>query len=117
VDVGVIDEGVAAVDIVGEVGEGFAGAGGADPECEAGDFDGFGGEVHAVEIVLEDEVWVLIAKLSCVFGILGDEVAGDVVVEFVEAFVGGDEECAGAAGGVDDFEMAKGGESVLVIGF
>ena len=74
-DFDVIDERVSAVDVVGEVGEGFAGACGANPECEAGDFDGFLGEVHAVEVAFEDEVGDLFAHGGSALDALGDEVA------------------------------------------
>lgn len=106
VDGDVIDEGVSAVDVVVEVGEGFAGACGANPECEACDFDGLFGEIDAVEIFLKDGFGILLAELCGIGDTLSDHVAGDVIVEVVEEFIGGDKERTGAAGGIDDFEMA-----------
>jgi len=58
--VGVVDEAVAAEDIMGEVGEGFSPGGGSEPESELGDFDGFGGEVHAEKVIVEDKIGDLV---------------------------------------------------------
>ena len=40
-------------------GQGLATGGGANPEGELRDFDGFGREVDAVEVLVEDEVGTL----------------------------------------------------------
>ena len=49
------DEGVAALDLVVEEGEGEVGVHRLDPEGEAGEFDGEGVEVDAVNAALDDE--------------------------------------------------------------
>ena len=50
----VANDAVALADGVVEAGQAFAARGGFDPEAELADLNGFGVEVHAVEVVLED---------------------------------------------------------------
>jgi hypothetical protein len=98
------DEGIAAADAVVEEGEGFAVAMGFEPEGDAAQFDGEGVFVDAVDAV-------------------GDDVAGGFADPFRGGFVfagadfgqflaepagGGEEEVAGAAGGVEHSDAQKG---------
>ena len=48
------DEAVAAADVVVECAEWFAGRGSVEPEGEFGNFDRFGVDVDAVDVVRED---------------------------------------------------------------
>src|SRR5256885_1902009 len=62
VDGGVCNEGVAADDVLGEIGQSFAFASGANPQCELSDFYRFQRKVNAKEVVGEDVVGVLLLK-------------------------------------------------------
>ena len=78
-----------------------------------GDFDCFGGEVNAEEIVVEDEVGDLISEFFGEFRFVNFKDVEDFGVFIFEDIEGTDEKCAGAAGGVNDFYVAEFFNSVL----
>ena len=107
------DEAVSTADVVIERAERLAGGGGMEPEGELGDFHGLLVDVHAVDVVGEDgaDDGILIeepAFASDAF-FLGD----DPAVFLDEAVERLDEEGPGAAGGIDDADLAE-AQAVLV---
>lgn len=133
------DEGVAAADVVAEVGQDAVETKGEltgfaleqfEQEGELGDLDRLGVDIDAVDAGGEDALlffggeaifaafggddgWVFAADVA--FGVVG-EVVVEVPVE--EVLVGSEEEGAGTAGGIDDteFEGLVGGEGGGLIG-
>src|SRR5262245_3914704 len=84
----VVDEAVAAADVSGQVGQGLAGASGTDPEGELGELHGLGRDVHAEEVILEDEGRRMldpVVAAASAFGIAGLDLAE--VVEKAETMV------------------------------
>ena len=100
-DGGVSDDAVALADRVVEAGQAFAARCGLDPEAELADLNGFGVEVHAVEVVLED-LAVEVKEGALAAQLFEPGVGG--FIDGVELVEGLDEESAAAAGGVEDAE-------------
>ena len=97
------EEAVAGADVVVEEAEGLAGIDGLEPEGDAAEFDGHGVDVHAVEAAAGD----LAEGVAVVVGADGSVGGAEFGEFFGEAAGGGEEEVAGAAGGIADGEAQE----------
>ncbi len=102
---GVGDQAVADTQVGFEALQRLAVPGGLEPQRQLGDFDGFGVEVDAIEVAVEDFA-VDVEEV----GVAGDglDLFVDLPVLGVEHIEGSNEKSAGAAGGVEDADFAEG---------
>jgi len=117
VDGRVVDERVAVDDVLRERGQGLAFGRGADPKGELGDLDRFGREVDAGEVLLEDEVRDLVLEFVGIGRVRLFEVADHLEVAMLQYVIGLEQERAGAASGVDDFQVLQDFEAAAPVRF
>ena len=111
---GVVTERVANADVVVEIGErsDIGGVGGVvidddgEPEAKFAEPDG-----HRSDIDAEDRVCENVAADD-----RGGAGIAELCAEDGETFEGGDEDAAGAAGGVEDAKIVDGGEEAVAVG-
>jgi hypothetical protein len=65
---------------------------GAEPEGKLGDFDGFGGEVNAEEIIVENEVGDLVSEVLSEFRFMDFKDIENFGIFVFEGIEGADEE-------------------------